>query len=258
VAVGESSFWSVEPVGFRKAIRDFSNATVIVSVSSIIKRSLMDRLKIPEEKIIVLPNGVDLSLFYPRNRMEIRQKYCFPANKFIIAFTGHFDERKGPHRLLSAVSGMDKIGLIFIGDGDIPVEDEKIVFKGVMEHSKVPELLSAADIFVLPTLCEGSCNAILEALACGLPIITSNGEFNDDIVDDNVALRIDPENIGEIREAIIKLRNNDELREEMSSKALESVRQFDINMRACKILERIAAIADRKPSNNKVGLLEQS
>jgi glycosyltransferase involved in cell wall biosynthesis len=242
VAVGEGSYWSVEPMGFQKAIRDFRSVTGIISVSSVIKQSLMNRLKIPEEKISVIPNGVDLSQFYPRNRIELRKKFDFPADKFVIAFIGHFYEEKGPHRILSAVSGMDNIGFIFIGNGLIPLKDKNILFKGILEHSKVPEMLSAADIFVLPTLVEGSCNAILEALACGLPVVTSKGEFNDDIVDDTVAIRVDPLNINEIRDAIIKLYKDHYLRNEMSINALKKSKQFDINIRAHRILEWIKEI----------------
>lgn len=237
VAVGESSFWSVEPIGFRKATQDFKNVNGIIAVSSVIKKSLIDKLKIPEEKIVVLPNGVDLSLFYPRNRKNLRRKFDFPENKFIIAFVGHFDERKGPHRILSAVSGMDNVGLILMGSGHISLNNKNILYKGTIEHSKVPEMLSAADIFVLPTLAEGSCNSIIEALACGLPVVTSKGDFNDDIVDDTVAIRVDPLNIKEIRDAINRLYKDQSLRSEMSVNALKKSRQFDINIRAQRILQ---------------------
>jgi glycosyltransferase involved in cell wall biosynthesis len=245
VAVGESSYWSIEPIGFQKAIQDFKNVNGIVAVSSVIRKSLIEKLKIPEEKIVVLPNGIDLSLFYYRSRKELRKKFGFPDDKFIIAFIGHFDERKGPHRILSAVSGMDNIGLIFIGNGPIPLKDKKILFKGVLEHNEVPEMLSAADIFVLPTLMEGSCNAILEALACGLPVVTSKGKFNDDIVDDTVAIRVDPLNINEIRDAIIRLIKDNNLRNEMSINALKKSKQFDINIRAKRMLEWIKMIQNK-------------
>lgn len=250
VAVGESSFWSVEPIGYQKAIQDFRLVSGIIAVSSVIKQSLEDSLIIPNEKIYVLPNGVNLTHFYPRNRTAMRKKFAFPEEKFIIAFNGHFDERKGPHRLLSAVHGLDDIGLIFIGNGDIPLKDNNILFKGTLEHSKVPEMLSAADIFVLPTLAEGSCNAIIEALACGLPVVTSNGEFNDEIVDDDVAIRINPMNTHEIREAIITLRN-DEFREEMSFRALAKVKQYDVNVRANKIVEWVEGIIKNQSNSLK-------
>lgn len=242
VAVGDSSFWGVEPIGYRTAINDFKEANGMLAVSGAVKRALIGELKIPEEKIQVFPNGVDLTLFYPRHRSEMRKKYNLPIHKFIVAFVGHFDERKGPHRLLTAVSGMENIGLIFIGSGSIPLKSKDILFKGIMEHEKIPEILSAADIFVLPTVAEGSCNAILEALACGLPVVTSREAFNDDIVDDNVSIRIDSLNIGEIRSAIVRLRNNYDLRKEMSLKALEKIEQYDINLRARKILSWMMTI----------------
>ncbi|RJO60421.1 glycosyltransferase family 4 protein [candidate division WS5 bacterium] len=252
VAVGESSFWSVEPVGFHKATEDFSKVGGVVSVSSSIKRSLIKQLKIPEEKICVLPNGVDLSHFYPRNRNEMRRKYKFSPHKFIIAFVGHFNERKGPQRLLSAASDMENTGIIFIGDGSIPLESKNILFKGVLEHSKIPEILSAADIFVLPTLSEGSCNSIVEALACGLPVITSKGEFNDDIVDDEVSIRVDPKNIKEIKDAIMKLYNNNELREKMSANALRKIKKYDINNRSQKILDMMAELKKHSNFNKQI------
>lgn len=243
-AVGESSFWSVEPLGYKKAIRDFSHVRGVVSVSSSIKKSLIDGLKIPENKIRVFPNGVDLSLFYPRNRMEMRNKFGLPSKKFIVSFIGHFDERKGPHRLLSAALDMEDIGLVFIGSGSVPLENKNILYKGILEHSSVPEMLSASDIFVLPTLEEGSCNAIIEAMACALPIVTSKGEFNDDIVDDDVAIRVDPSNIHEIRDAINLLRNNDKVRKTMSMNASNKVIQFDIKLRANRIVEWIDSISN--------------
>lgn len=236
VAVGESNFWSVEPVGFPKAIKDFRRVNKVIAVSTEIEQALSCQLKIPASKMRVIPNGVDLSLFYPRDKVEMRRKYGLPIDKFIIAFTGHFDERKGPNRLLSATSDFSNIGLLFIGNGPLSLENDKILFKGVVEHSVIPELLSTADIFVLPTLAEGSCNAIIEAMACGLPIISSDGKFNDDILDDNTAIRINPYNIKEIRNAIYELYADVEKRKKMALSALRKAREYNIDIRARKVI----------------------
>jgi len=88
VAVGESSFWSVAPIGYKKAIKDFRDVDRVIAVSSVIKKMLIQELMIPKEQICVLPNGVDLSLFYPRNSKEMRKQFAFPIDKFIIAFNG--------------------------------------------------------------------------------------------------------------------------------------------------------------------------
>jgi len=243
VACGESidsndnKLWSVEPVGYQKAINDFKQVSGIIAVSSLLKEILQFKLKIPEEKIKVFPNGVDLNLFYPRNKYEMRKKYGLPINKIIIIFIGHYNNRKGPQRILEAVKGLKNIGIVFIGGGNIPLESENILFKGTLKHSLIPEMLSAGDLFVLPTLAEGSCNAIIEALACGLPVITSNSKFNDDIINDKVAIRIDPLNVVEIRNAIIKLMNDRELHNKMSLEAVKWARNFDVDLRARNIVE---------------------
>jgi len=245
VAVGESTFWSVEPMGYRRASEDLGKAGGFVAVSEEIKRNLMERLYISEEKIRVFPNGVDLERFYPRDRLEMRRKFGLPHERFIIAFVGHFDQRKGPHRVLAAASGLEKCGLIFMGRGSAPLEGEDILFKGQLSHSEVPEMLSAADIFVLPTLAEGSCNAIVEALACGLPVVTSRREFNSDIADDGVAIMVDPMDINEIREAIILLRDEPSLRKKMSTRALMLARERNIHVRASNIIRWMEEVEAR-------------
>lgn len=243
VACGESvnsnnkKLWSVEPIGYQKAINDFKQVSGIIAVSSLLKEILQSKLKIPEEKIKVFPNGVDLNLFYSRNKYKMRKKHGLPLDKTIIVFIGHFENRKGPQRVLEAVKGLKNIGIVFIGGGNIPLESENILFKGMLKHSLIPEMLSAGDFFVLPTLEEGSCNAIIEALACGLPVITSNGKFNDDIINDKVSITVNPLDICQIRNAIIKLMNDRELRNKMSLEAVKWARNFDIDIRVRNIVE---------------------
>jgi glycosyltransferase involved in cell wall biosynthesis len=69
-------------------------------------------------------------------------------------------------------------------------------------------------------------------MACGLPVMTSNGSYMDDIVDDSVAVRVDPTDVRVIREAIVALMNDPVRRKSMSQACLEKSKQFDINLRA--------------------------
>ena len=236
VMVGESGI-SSNIMSLRKIAQNLKNIDGFISVSSMNKNYLQSELRIQEKKITVLPNGVDLNLFYPRSKIKMRRKYKFPLDKIIIVFVGHFNYRKGPQRVIDAVKDLDNIGIVLVGSGNIPLSEEKILYKGVLKHSSIPEILSTGDIFVLPTLAEGSCNAIIEALACGLPVITSKDKFNDEIINDSVAIRIDPLNIKQLRSAIVKLMNNKHLRNKMSTEAIVWAKKFDINLRAKKIIE---------------------
>ena len=231
---------------YQKAIRDFKQVSGVISVSSLLKEILQSKLKIPKEKVKIFPNGVDLNLFFPRNKFKMRKKYGFPFDKIIIIFTGHFENRKGPERILEAIKGLNNVGIVLIGGGNMRLESDNILFKGIVKHSLIPEMLSVGDMFVLPTLAEGSCNAIIEALACGLPVITSKDKFNDEIVNDSVAIRIDPLNIKELRNAIVELMNNQYLRNEMSKKAIIWSKKFDINLRVKNIIEWMEEIINHK------------
>ena len=108
-----------------------------------------------------------------------------------------------------------------------------------MEHNEIPVLLNAVDVFVLPTLAEGSCNAIVEAMACGLPVVSSDLPFNDDVLNSKNSIRINPLSIEEIRQAINILKD-EKKRDELAINALETAKELSIDMRARKILDFIS------------------
>ncbi len=243
VAVGEGNLWTVKPLGVERARVDFKLLTGVLAVSSPLKRRLQSELMIPAAKIQVFPNGVDLDTFRPRPRDAMRQKYGFPRDSFLVIYVGNFIEPKGVQRVAAAIDGVPGIGGIFVGSGPLRPQVSNVVFCDRVPHELVPELLSAADCFVLPSDVEGSSNATLEALACGLPVVISDGEFNDDIVNDEVAVRVDHDDIGAIRSAILRLRDNPHLRARMSEAAEAHARQFDVKGRARAILQWMDGLA---------------
>jgi len=236
VSVGEGEFWSVRPHGFGKAKQDLGRASGLLAVSSVIKEGLIQNLEVEAERIGVFPNGVDLTLFKPGNREEARRVFGITGSPFVIAFVGHFHELKGLKCLLEAVRELSGIALLLVGHGPIRVPDSSpIVFKGTLPHAEIPLALAAADAFVLPTRVEGSCNSVIEAMACGIPVVTSNGRYMDDIVDDDVAVRVDPMDVRAIRAAIVALMNDPARRTAISEACLKRAKQFDINLRAKRV-----------------------
>lgn len=189
-------------------------------------------------KCSVFPNAVDTTKFYKMDKLECRKKLGLPLNAYIVIFVGWFDERKGVKRVEAALQSIeeDNVFSIFIGSGSQVPVCKNILYKGRLMHDDIPVYLNAADVFVLPTLKEGCCNAVIEAMACGLPIISSNKPFNWDILNEDNSILVDPLNIEEIKAAILKLRDNQNLKFTMSCMSLKKAESLSISKRATDIL----------------------
>lgn len=183
----------------------------------------------------IIPNGFNNKEFYKMDKTEARKILGMSSNDRIAIFVGTFGHRKGIDRVLSASKKIPALKLVLIGDGNPPEDSGQILFKGRVPHSELVTYLNAADFFVLPTLAEGCCNAIVEALACGLPVISSNLSFNDDIIDENCSIRIDPLNVSELENAMKILTEDSEMREKMSLAALKKAESLSIDKRVSKI-----------------------
>lgn len=227
----------------KKGLLDYING--VISVSTENKEESIKLGLAKEEKIIVIPNGVDQSRFYQMDKREARAALGFSENDFIVAYTGWFSERKGSRRVSDALKKLGNVKSIFIGseeDSPTPTytpDCEGMLFCGRLPHQDLVKYLNCADVFVLPTLAEGCCNSIIEAMACGLPIISSNLPCNDDILDDNNSIRINPGSVEEITKAIEFLRDNPEERERMSEASLSAASDLSIDKRAKRILNYI-------------------
>lgn len=201
---------------------------------------------------IVLPNAVDDKLFYQRDKKSSRQELGFNEDDFIVAFVGRFDNRKGVKRVSDAIKSIadPQIKSIFIGGSEFGSSEqpdcEGILFKGRLPHEKIPIYLSASDVFVLPSLAEGCSNVIVEAMACGLPIISSDLPFNYDILDKNNSFLINPKDVKAIAYHINLLKNDKKLCAKMGENALLTTSSLTLSNRASKIIEFIKTKTSKK------------
>lgn len=222
-----------------------SAVTGVISVSTENKRKCIDFGLSKKEDISVFPNCVNTTIFHKMNVVDLKRTLGIKANDFVIGFVGNFILRKGPDRIAKAIAKLNdpQIKVMFIGEAyaghAYNFDCQGIIHKGSVEHDLLPQYLNCADVFVLPTQKEGCCNAIVEALAVGLPVISSDGAFNDDILDENNSIRINPNDVDAIAVAIKKLKEDRTLRDSMVEYTLSRHTEYSIEGRAKRIIEFI-------------------
>jgi glycosyltransferase involved in cell wall biosynthesis len=149
-------------------------------------------LGVEPQHAVVIPNGVDAAVFFPRDRVECRRKHGLPLERRLIVSAGALVERKGHHRIIQALAGMQagkrKPQLAIAGgpgpEGNYQEELRRMVsrlgleadvrFLGPLNAHALAEVMSAADVFCLASANEGWPNVVHEALACGTPVVAAD------------------------------------------------------------------------------------
>lgn len=202
-------YWLDRLVFSRLSKKIWKNAKKVIANSGKLKE-LADT-SAPKQQIEIITNGIDIEEFTPLVNKEI----TIPIK---LISTGRLIERKGYKYLIEAIAGMKDAELTLIGDGNIKAELEvqakeqnsNVIFLGKKNHSEVVNLLQKADIFVLPSLNEGMSNSILEAMATGLPIITSDTGGSNELVINNGFI-VEKANSDKLKEAIVHYLVNPEI-----------------------------------------------
>lgn len=223
----------------KETLSRYVKACICVSTKS--KEESVTHGLISEKDCIIIPNAINPSLFYKKDKYKLRSNYKIDKDDFIVAFVGQFTNRKGTLRLSKALEEInnDIIKALFIGSGpEKPIYKNTIV-NGTIKHDLLPDYLNMADAFVLPTLSEGCCNAIVEAMACGLPIISTDASFNWDILNESNSILINPNSIKEIKTGIERLYNDKELCNSLSEGALKTAKNLTLEKRAKRIIDFI-------------------
>ena len=245
IAYGECDFESEVRVKYGDITpKELKGLHGIIAVSTNNSNDLKERKFTGDIPILICPNAVDNSNFYKMDKKSCREQLKLPSDSFIVGFVGYFIERKGYNRLLKACEGLKNVKLAFAGKGNNPPQGENVVFCQSLKHEDVAVFLNAVDVFALPTLNEGCCNAVVEALACGKAIVSSDLPFNYDVLNSDNSILIDPNNIEEIRAAIIKLRDDTDKLHSLEEKALRVASGLSIEGRAAKIIDFIKNTKD--------------
>jgi glycosyltransferase involved in cell wall biosynthesis len=235
------------------------NADVVITVSNVVKNDIVKFTGVKPEKVVPVHNGFDPNRFHviqdPHFLEAVRQEYQLPEH--FILWTGQIYPPKNLGRLLEAlakVKGEIPQKLVIAGEERWRTKEDlelierlgikdRIHFTGWVSHDHLPAFYNLADLFVLPSLYEGFGIPLLEAMACGCPVLTSTTGSPPEVVEDAGYL-VDPIKVDDIAAGMCEVLSNSELRSLMVAKGLERVKEFSWKKCAREtlgVLERVGA-----------------
>lgn len=238
-------------------------AAVVITHSISTKKDLVSLFNYPQEKIVVVPLGVDHSIYRPMFNMCVLEafKQRHSLGQYIL-FLGTLEPRKNPAGLLKAYvvlckeMGLDCApDLVFGGSKGWGSDSfnmlysqlnedikKKIHFLGYLPKEELPLLYSGARAFTFPSLWEGFGLPPLEAMACGVPVVTSNVSSLPEVVE-NAALLVDPNSHEQIAEAIYKVLTDEDLASKLKYAGIKQAAKFTWKNTAQQTLEVYKNIA---------------
>lgn len=201
---------------------------------------------VPRNKIHLIPNGVDTNRFVPagaEQKTHLRQKLKLPQNANIAIYTGRLVSYKGVPLLLKVWDEIrcshENVLLLLAGSGGLDIHnceaelreyvksaglEKEVIFLGAVQD--VPEYLQAADLFVFPTENDAFPSSLIEAMACGLPIVTTPvGAINTIMVHKETGLLVQPGNHEQLYEALISVLSDKALASRFGQAARQIVEQ---------------------------------
>ena len=232
--------------------KTFLFSPYIMANSQRVKKEIIRHYGIPEDHIVVIYTGVDIHRFNPEKtsilRSEARERMGLKEEELVILFIGSGFKRKGLALLMAALSRVDKLlplKLLVAGKGRSNYYSqlanslglgEKVKFLGLVKE--VDSLYASADFLVLPSLYEPFSNTCLEAMACGVPVLTTRGNGVSEILKNGLEDLViedpfDPE------EMVRKIRalTSKELRQAFSSKVHQLARKFSMSWHLDEVIK---------------------
>jgi glycosyltransferase involved in cell wall biosynthesis len=236
----------------------YNRVSFVLAISEIIKKNVIETCPVPEERIILHYNGVDLKKFDPvkANREKIRHEFNIKDDEIVIGMLSRISYGKGYEEFLKAAKKLNEeflnLKFLLVGEaspGEKRYEEEikklanelslseKIIFSGFRED--IADLLSEMDIFVFPSHTESFGNSLIEAMAMEKPSVGTNSHGVLDIIDDGITgLLFNKKDENDLADRIKILINSPEKRFEIGKAAREKVKKnFDVEKQTEKLID---------------------
>ncbi len=209
----------------------------VVAVSEPLRKYLISRVGVPENKIMTINNGIDTERFRPSNDgVAVRRELGYSDNEVVIGIVARLAPVKNHRYLIDAfrlvAQKAPQARLLIIGDGPLRTSlqdftaaydlDDRVTFLG--DRMDVPRLLTGVDISVLSSQSEGISLTLLEAMSSGLPVVATAVGGNPDIIQDRKnGLLVDTDNVPAFADSLSTLVESSELRSKMGQRGREHV-----------------------------------
>jgi len=241
---GYDEFYADLTAKHQAAVRAFfARADAVVALGDHWKRFMLTELRLPLAKVVEIPNGV------PAAPAVARAPNAVPA----IAFLGEVGHRKGVDVLIDALAQLKADGLDFAvtigGNGDLETARahaeragvlDRIDFPGWVDEAGADKVLRGADLLVLPSRAENQPVAILEAMARGLPVVSTRiGGIPQQVLDGETGLLVEPDDVAQLAQALATLIQSPERRAAYGQAGL---RRFEAHFSVAACAERFAEL----------------
>jgi glycosyltransferase involved in cell wall biosynthesis len=217
----------------------------IFTVSEFSRQQIVAWAGVPPERVVVVGNGVS-EVFRPGEPGADGQPY--------LLHVGRRSSHKNIERLLAAFAasrGARGLRLVFTGTADAETMQqvqalalqERVCFAGSVDDAELAVLYRGARALVFPSLQEGFGLPVVEAMACGTPVITSNGTSLAEVAGSGNALLVEPTDVDAIAAAIDRIVDDESLRQQLSRRGLERARAFTWPAVAERVQQELAGMA---------------
>lgn len=216
----------------------------IIANSQMVKDEIIRHFGTATEHVHVIHNGVPPSVADPGARGEARKELGIPEGELMVFFAGSGWARKGLRYAIEAVNALKiPVTLVVAGKGEsrgLPAS-KRVKFLGPLAHARICRMFAAADLFVLPTLYDPFSNACLEALAAGLPVITTSANGFAEIIDRGVEGEVvEPGNSKAIAVALEQW-SDPKRRHDIRARLMEKAGKHSVEQNLARTLEVITA-----------------
>ncbi len=227
----------------------FARSTIVVAVSSQVKAELV-RIGVPAKKIQVIPNGVDLETFQPAT--VDRSVLGLPEGVTLGLFAGDIrTPRKNLDTVLRSLTQIPNLHLAIAGDSSGSPYPAMAADLGIQARTHflgyrrdMPQLMQAVDLFIFPSRYETFGLVVLEAMASGIPVITTATTGVSELVTPEVGYVIaHPDNVSELKNALIQLSQDADLRKRQGTAARAIAHQFTWKKLAQQYVNQIERLA---------------